>query len=257
MKRLLSFFTGCALLFGMMPLNASAAPKLLIDNEQFSFYDSCWLEIKDESIIPELSSVSGVLRIGYVKGCRYLEDTDEMQYFIEFIGKNQGDGILEAHLAERFLKTHDLKLGDFLVFEHWDRCMTDPAYLERSWHEPIGENIPDEMLISKIRFLGTGEELLGEDFSEILRWSNALICLHHYGYGFAANDLHSYGDVDNDGAITIMDVIRVNKYLLGLDELSHYEYFLADVSHDTVLDTTDSLALLKEVVGLTTNFSET
>ena len=256
MKKLACFFTGCALLLGMIPLNASAVPELLINTEKFSFYDSGWLEIKDKSMVPELASESQVKRFGYVSGYQYHEENDKICYYITCIEKKD-DGILEAHLAETFLKTHDLKLGDFLVFENWNMRQSDPGYFERSFNEPVGENIPEEMQISKIRFLGTGEEIFGEDFSEVLRWSNALICLQLHGNGFAADDLHIYGDVDRDGELTILDVICINKYLLGLEELNRYSYFLADVSGDTVVDATDSLLILKEVVELTKNFSET
>ena len=64
------------------------------------------------------------------------------------------------------------------------------------------------------------------------------------------------GDINGDGTIDIMDVIRLNKFLLGADSLSEEQSAAADVDGNGVLDSTDSLLILKETVGITNNFVE-
>lgn len=51
--------------------------------------------------------------------------------------------------------------------------------------------------------------------------------------------------------IDILDVILLNKYLLGSASFDDTQKTAADVLHDDVLDSTDSLTLLKFIVKLT------
>ena len=62
------------------------------------------------------------------------------------------------------------------------------------------------------------------------------------------------GDVNGDGAIDIMDVIRLNKFLLGADTLSEVQSAAADVDGNDALDPTDSLLILKFTVKLIDHF---
>ena len=58
------------------------------------------------------------------------------------------------------------------------------------------------------------------------------------------------GDLNGDASIDIVDVISVNKYLLGSYHLSEAQKECADVYHDGIIDTTDGLTLLKHVVEI-------
>ena len=53
-----------------------------------------------------------------------------------------------------------------------------------------------------------------------------------------------------DGSIDIMDVIALNKFLLGTDKLSDASKAAADADGNKALDSTDSLNILKYVVEL-------
>ena len=64
------------------------------------------------------------------------------------------------------------------------------------------------------------------------------------------------GDVNLDGEIDIMDVIAVNKFLLGTSKLSDMARKNADVDFNDAIDTTDSLLILKYVVALIDSFGE-
>lgn len=59
-----------------------------------------------------------------------------------------------------------------------------------------------------------------------------------------------YGDVNEDGEIDILDVIKLNKYLLGADTRLGQGLKNADVDANDSIDTTDSLNILKAVVEM-------
>ena len=61
-----------------------------------------------------------------------------------------------------------------------------------------------------------------------------------------------WGDANCDGVVDIMDVIAVNKYLLGSSTLSADGKTHADVDGQNGVDTTDSLNILKLVVEMLT-----
>ena len=58
------------------------------------------------------------------------------------------------------------------------------------------------------------------------------------------------GDVNADGTVDIVDVLALNKYLLGVHELDDSGRKYADVNNDGKIDDSDSMAILKSVVGL-------
>ena len=63
-----------------------------------------------------------------------------------------------------------------------------------------------------------------------------------------------YGNVnDEDDEVDIMDVIKLNKYLLGSIDLTPAQKANADVDNSGSVDTTDSLNLLKYIVSLVTS----
>ena len=61
-----------------------------------------------------------------------------------------------------------------------------------------------------------------------------------------------YGDADDDGKVDIMDVIALNKSLLGSYTLTPQGKINADVDRNDLIDTTDALNVLKAVVKLVT-----
>ena len=61
-----------------------------------------------------------------------------------------------------------------------------------------------------------------------------------------------YGDADDDGKVDIMDVIALNKSLLGSNTLTPQGKRNADVDRNELIDTTDALNVLKAVVKLVT-----
>lgn len=59
-----------------------------------------------------------------------------------------------------------------------------------------------------------------------------------------------YGDVNLDGEVDILDVIKLNKFLLGSTALNAQERVNANVDGNTDIDSTDSLNILKYVVKI-------
>ncbi len=62
------------------------------------------------------------------------------------------------------------------------------------------------------------------------------------------------GDVDGDGEISILDVITINKAIMGKEILSETQNKAADVNKSGKPDSGDALQILKKIVGLIENF---
>lgn len=62
------------------------------------------------------------------------------------------------------------------------------------------------------------------------------------------------GDLDGTATIDIMDVIMVNRFLLGSISLSNVEKQCADVDGNGTINSTDSINILKYVVELIDSF---
>ena len=59
-----------------------------------------------------------------------------------------------------------------------------------------------------------------------------------------------YGDVNNDGAVDVMDVISLNKFLLGSSKLDDAAQKRADVDINGTIDSDDSLNILKKALEI-------
>ena len=58
------------------------------------------------------------------------------------------------------------------------------------------------------------------------------------------------GDLDRSGSVDIMDVILLNKFILGCRRLSKTVQKAADLNNDGNTDAADSLLLLKQVLEM-------
>lgn len=113
-----------------------------------------------------------------------------------------------------------------------------------------------------VEVLGHGEDILGEEFHKVIR--HEILTDHCYSNREWDEDLYYFdtlpdsmpGDVTEDDEVGITDVIKTNRYVLGTCQLGSYARLMADVDENGVVDSTDSLMILKEVVGLTENYVE-
>ena len=62
------------------------------------------------------------------------------------------------------------------------------------------------------------------------------------------------GDVDGSGEVNILDVIAVNKYILGVKELTAEQLRTADVDGNGEVNSTDSLLILKYALDMISAF---
>ena len=74
--------------------------------------------------------------------------------------------------------------------------------------------------------------------------------------GGSVSDDIMLGDVDENKTINILDVITLNKNLLGKESLTASQKTAADVDKSGEPDSTDSLTILKYIVGIIKSFSE-
>ncbi len=81
----------------------------------------------------------------------------------------------------------------------------------------------------------------------IVVYSDIGMFTYESGYILIAPDR---GDVNLDKSIDILDVIALNRYLLGTKELGIAERYAAETDGNELIDSTDSLRVLKAVVGM-------
>ncbi len=75
-----------------------------------------------------------------------------------------------------------------------------------------------------------------------------------YGYQFESlgeetSPVLSLGDVNGDGAINIMDVIKINKAIFGKETLNESQLKAADINGNHMPDATDSLSIMKYIIS--------
>ncbi|MBR1898648.1 MAG: dockerin type I repeat-containing protein, partial [Oscillospiraceae bacterium] len=61
-----------------------------------------------------------------------------------------------------------------------------------------------------------------------------------------------YGDTDCNGKVELLDIILLNKNLLGMEKLSERGAVNADVDRNKSIDSNDALYILKSTVSLVT-----
>lgn len=62
------------------------------------------------------------------------------------------------------------------------------------------------------------------------------------------------GDVNSDGVVNILDVITINRAILGKEKLTDSQNKAADVNKNDKVDSLDSLLIMKYIVGIINSF---
>ena len=91
-------------------------------------------------------------------------------------------------------------------------------------------------------------DLSGMGYTDV----SGLGLLRLLGEGEAPEAGTTYGDVDENGEVALLDVIALNKNLLGMTKISDQAMKNADVDRSGNVDGTDSLYILKSLVSLVT-----
>ena len=266
-KQFLSALLAACLLAS--PLHASAAPlndDFIAENDAFC-YQNCTFSVKDPSLLPEGEDIAYYV---IVTGVTHIEGEPD-EYMLTRIGEMTfGAGTFNPERTPFFWTLDDAPLheGDVLCL-HGDWCTleVDPPIYEW-WPPKDGElrshyRTRDEMIGVDDSFmdyvwndriienLGSGTALFGAEFMPALRHMIAI----NAGYQSTKNSrcdksLLTLGDVDEDGEVALVDVIRLNRSLLGMEQLNMAAKVLADVNSDGTADATDSLLMLQYTVHL-------
>lgn len=153
--------------------------------------------------------------------------------------------------------------GDILIkFEEVERCLTEDseplAYGDVFYCDAkmVAEIYPGELeFYEEIRNLGKGTDIFGKEFVRVM---NCRFTMDVKKYGDENNyiaDLSGIdvltGDVDDTEEIDILDVITLNRSVLGKVGLTPYGELSADVNGDGKVDAVDGLAIMRYIVGLT------
>ena len=141
-----------------------------------------------------------------------------------------------------------------------DLSIGDLLYVDKAMK--IESVLPEITLMPPVEHRGSAFEVFGEDFSKVLQYT--FMDLSPYFYkeidyaSYEDMDLLNpvYGDATMDDELNIIDVIKVNKSILGNSSLRAYSSYVSDVDKNGIVDTTDSLMILKEVVEVTKDFIE-
>lgn len=151
----------------------------------------------------------------------------------QYDGINKQESLLE--IPDRIDDKVVTRIGDdFLKENPWVKSVT----------------IPDSVTeISDSAFPDYQGILFGAEGSAAEEFAKA------HDIAFRATGSLATGDVNADGDIDIMDVIAVNKYLLGGSLLNQSQCVAADVDADGEVTTTDSLIILKYVVDMIDSFN--
>lgn len=142
------------------------------------------------------------------------------------------------------------QIGDLLYIENYLVSEGVPAELS------AGGATPDEDAQPYVRNLGSGVDLLGEDFKKVLYYEMFYeptvfdaetrmplpVSQSHY--------IYDRGNLNNDDSVTLADVVILNKHLMSGYPISYYAKGCADVDNNGIVDEVDSLNILKSIIGL-------
>ncbi len=102
--------------------------------------------------------------------------------------------------------------------------------------------------LTDVYFKGTEEEWEAMEIKNGNTYlKNAVI---HFNYTEPVTEASLYGDANEDGDVTVADVIAVNKYYMKTGDLSEQGFVNADVDTDSDADLSDSLNILKSLIDL-------
>ncbi len=105
-------------------------------------------------------------------------------------------------------------------------------------------------LEESVEYVGNGVDIFGEDFKKVIRheWVDEAYSDHDAEY-------YDYlplikGDVTEDESVDILDVISINRNILGKQLFNSYGNAVADVNQNGMSDPDDALRVMKHIVGI-------
>jgi len=210
-----------------------------VETEQFKYWNASSFSNGDFGmrLETELTNANWM-----VTGVFYQEnETEPYVYVISPINqKFEVRGNIYASALAPFLEENQvLAVGDLFYIETMTAQETDP---------PIFSPFSGE-----VKYLGHGTDVLGEDFMKVIRHE---LITEYSGVGKSLiSDVTGVtvtkGDATEDDSVDILDVITINKTILGKETMNSYSVLAVDINQNGAPDAEDSLAVMKHIVGLT------
>ena len=174
----------------------------------------------------------------------------------EYVAKDKVDNVCLTMMLSPDEKGHGERVLLYKIPEGFDFATVQIGDIYRQvGGGAVLETAPGMLSTSKMELVGNGLDLFGEDFQKVIDYEY-LTDQEILNKGDQAINEPLLGDVRNDGGLDFLDVIALNQYLLGSCTLDAYSREAADVDKNGIVDTTDSLMILKEVVEVTKDFVE-
>lgn len=212
-----------------------------VESEMFSYSTSSYgikLVLNEAALVPDEENPSWIWMI---TGIGRNEEGDIIQIAVCSIN--------EPQLGRFFMdlgpkgKTAGLTADEYESLQIGDLFKPGKTSIEESmpgWCTPI----------TAITLLGHGTDLLGKDFEKVIRHEYLGEAVGSRYDNVKMDPLTStiIGDVNEDESVNIIDVIKTNKYIMGMSKFNSYARFVSDMNLDGDVDSNDSLRVLKLVV---------
>lgn len=101
-----------------------------------------------------------------------------------------------------------------------------------------------------MRFLNPDSEISYETSSHS-KWSVAMLSpLHNSDDNlFLPECKYSMGDINTDGKTNVADLVILNRYILGKDQLDSDNYIFSDLNFDGTTDSFDMISMRKLILN--------
>lgn len=139
------------------------------------------------------------------------------------------------------------QVGDFLRFDNvaYTEPVYNPDYIDQTYDPESGDP-------AAVTNLGNALDIFGEDFMPVLR--HELLIFGGKTVPLVQQKPQNItlipGDITEDGKLNIMDVITLNKTLLGGRTSNSYQRLVSDADGDGEVTQADALLMMKYIVGL-------
>ena len=192
-----------------------------------------------------------------VVGDGYVMADQEYGYLLSGVNDYANNGVIfvQSSAVEEQCGISQLKNGDLLtIHNNWSTCLMKtfptaivPVEFEEPWE-----------------YLGNGVDLFGEEFEKVIRMQQVFAHIDFYeevsvesvwcSFDLLKDLPYVKGDVTVDDLLTITDCLAINKNLMAGTPLNSYATLAGDINENGMLDSADSLSILKEVLQITENF---
>ena len=122
------------------------------------------------------------------------------------------------------------------------------------------DDVPGHFYSESVEYVGNGVDIFGEDFKKVIRheWVDEAYSdkdAEYYDYLPITDKYSDYlsmtkGDVTEDESVDILDVISINRNILGKQLFNSYGNAVADVNQNGMADPDDALRVMKHIVGI-------